>query len=190
MPYSGTPEEKKAKGLAYREKHREEAAARSRQWYADHKDDPEVKEARKQRAAVWRNEHGRDTHLAARKRRYQGYRENPEYMEDARMRVQRQRESKLPVLLAIIREAKSVGCVACREMDEVCLDFHHLDPATKSFTIGKEIQRLKPPEVLIAEIKKCFVVCANCHRRVHVAKMALPDTPLDVYWANRLEFSV
>src|ERR1017187_5396677 len=58
-------------------------------------------------------------------------------------------------------------CSRCGEADPACLQFHHRDPETKSFTIahakhhGVSIERLK------AEIDKCEVVCANCHLRSH-----------------------
>lgn len=46
------------------------------------------------------------------------------------------------------------------------LDFHHLDPNEKEFSISssniyKNIDKLKE------EIDKCILVCANCHREIH-----------------------
>jgi hypothetical protein len=43
------------------------------------------------------------------------------------------------------------------------LDFHHTDPRAKEFKISqmRTIPRLK------AEIAKCIVICANCHRKGH-----------------------
>ena len=44
------------------------------------------------------------------------------------------------------------------------LEFHHLDPSKKDFTISggtKSFEKLKP------EIDKCICVCANCHREIH-----------------------
>jgi len=42
------------------------------------------------------------------------------------------------------------------------LDFHHVDPETKKFTISSSLNRsLKS---LLEEIDKCVILCANCHR--------------------------
>jgi hypothetical protein len=44
------------------------------------------------------------------------------------------------------------------------LQFHHLDPTKKDFTIGGKswsYERLKQ------EVDKCILVCANCHIEIH-----------------------
>lgn len=45
------------------------------------------------------------------------------------------------------------------------LEFHHLDPKEKDFTISssglKDIVKLKK------EVDKCILLCANCHREIH-----------------------
>lgn len=44
------------------------------------------------------------------------------------------------------------------------LEFHHLDPKTKSFTISgssKSFEHLKE------EVDKCILVCSNCHKEIH-----------------------
>ena len=59
-------------------------------------------------------------------------------------------------------------CADCGESDPVTLDFHHRDPKTKAFTIsafrGRELAEVK------AEVQKCDVLCANCHRKRHNAE--------------------
>jgi hypothetical protein len=42
------------------------------------------------------------------------------------------------------------------------MDFDHRDPAVKSFAIGPSLTRNRA--AVVAEIAKCDVVCANCHR--------------------------
>ncbi len=53
-------------------------------------------------------------------------------------------------------------CVDCGEADPVVLEFDHR--GAKSFTIAKEM-RNKNWDVVVAEVAKCDVRCANCHRR-------------------------
>lgn len=61
--------------------------------------------------------------------------------------------------------AKSVPCARCGgSFPVVVMDFHHRDPATKLFTVAAGNRR-KLTDV-IAEIAKCDVLCANCHRIV------------------------
>lgn len=59
------------------------------------------------------------------------------------------------------------GCSRCPEKDPACLDFHHTDPKTKSFTLAGIRQRSPSLKLLMAEIEKCEVICANCHRKEH-----------------------
>jgi len=55
-------------------------------------------------------------------------------------------------------------CTDCGERDPVVLEFDHLDPAHKSFCIGQALS-YRAWQSILAEIEKCEVVCANCHRR-------------------------
>lgn len=53
-------------------------------------------------------------------------------------------------------------CVDCGESDPLVLEFDHL--GDKSFNIADGMRR-RSWETVLAEIAKCEVVCANCHRR-------------------------
>ena len=53
------------------------------------------------------------------------------------------------------------------------LDFHHINPEEKEFTIGKH--RSKSKENLLKEISKCVCLCANCHRKIHAGLINLED---------------
>jgi hypothetical protein len=63
--------------------------------------------------------------------------------------------------LTLYKEA--VGCSRCGYNENArALDFDHIDSTTKLFTIGNNYTRnLK---ILFTEIRKCVIVCANCHR--------------------------
>ena len=45
------------------------------------------------------------------------------------------------------------------------LEFHHLDPKQKDFSISQ--QKLKNLDELKLECDKCILVCSNCHREIH-----------------------
>lgn len=45
------------------------------------------------------------------------------------------------------------------------LEFHHIDPSTKKYTLAKGNCHSIIDDV--EEAKKCILVCANCHREIH-----------------------
>lgn len=56
-------------------------------------------------------------------------------------------------------------CVDCGEADVRVLDLDHEDPAQKSEAVGRLVTLALPWATVLAEIEKCSVRCANCHRR-------------------------
>jgi len=77
------------------------------------------------------------------------------------------------------------GCCAVCGYDScmVNLHFHHVDPATKSFTMsvasGKGLPKLR------AEAKKCVLVCANCHGEIESGVIRSP-APGTTYVAPKI----
>ena len=56
-------------------------------------------------------------------------------------------------------------CVRCGyDKCSGALEFHHIDPSQKDFTISNDRAKL---EESIEESKKCILLCANCHRELH-----------------------
>jgi hypothetical protein len=49
---------------------------------------------------------------------------------------------------------------------EAALDFHHRDDRTKRFNVASGMCRSM--EDLIKETNKCLLLCANCHRELHL----------------------
>lgn len=45
------------------------------------------------------------------------------------------------------------------------LEFHHIDPKEKDFSFNKA--ESKSWTITCEELKKCILVCANCHREIH-----------------------
>lgn len=67
---------------------------------------------------------------------------------------------------AVIAAAKAVPCADCgREFPSRAMDFHHPDGTEKDFGIGRT--RSRSVARLQAEIEKCVVLCAVCHRLRH-----------------------
>ena len=63
-----------------------------------------------------------------------------------------------------LRDLRRVPCADCgKTYPPYVMDFDHRDPSTKSFSLLADKALLKNRNVLIAEVAKCDVVCANCH---------------------------
>jgi hypothetical protein len=58
------------------------------------------------------------------------------------------------------------GCQSCRESDPISLQFHHKN-GEKTFSVGAMISDSYPTKEVLAEVEKCTVLCANCHRKTH-----------------------
>ena len=68
--------------------------------------------------------------------------------------------------LILIREYKaSKGCMDCGEKDPIVLEMDHRNRNDKSFNVGDKVKLGFSLERMSEELKKCDVVCANCHRR-------------------------
>ena len=60
----------------------------------------------------------------------------------------------------------TLKCQVCGENHIACLHFHHLNPKEKDCAIAKLVHS-KSKIRLLKELKKCVVLCANCHAKEH-----------------------
>ena len=58
-------------------------------------------------------------------------------------------------------KCEKCGYSKCME----ALEFHHLDPTQKEFEISGS--NSKNWNKIVNELKKCLLVCSNCHREIH-----------------------
>ncbi len=64
-------------------------------------------------------------------------------------------------------EYKGGKCEYCGFIGhQAAFDFHHLDPKIKRFNWTK--MRLQTWDRVLEELDKCILLCANCHRVVHL----------------------
>lgn len=64
-------------------------------------------------------------------------------------------------------------CVDCGETDPRCLDFDHRDPKTKLKGVATLVVCGIKLERVIAEVAKCDVRCANCHRKKTLGELCI-----------------
>lgn len=81
---------------------------------------------------------------------------------DARKRARRRNHE------FILRYLKEHPCVDCGEDDPVVLEFDHVK-GEKEASVTFLGNQCRPIKTIKAEIAKCEVRCANCHRRKTVA---------------------
>jgi len=61
---------------------------------------------------------------------------------------------------------KGGACEHCKEVVHIAaFDFHHVDASTKEFDPG--LMGTHSKEKYFAELDKCILLCANCHRIEH-----------------------
>jgi len=60
----------------------------------------------------------------------------------------------------------TVKCANCGFFHIAAMDFHHIDPTTKEDSVWRFINNGQFTKAY-KEIKKCIVLCANCHRIHH-----------------------
>lgn len=73
---------------------------------------------------------------------------------------QRGRRSSKEVLEYVYQLKIKSHCLRCPERRPRCLQFHHIDKANK---IGNISEWQGDVDSLVEEIKKCIILCANCH---------------------------
>jgi hypothetical protein len=85
------------------------------------------------------------------------------------------RETRGRIRKQINEHKIQVGCCCCGfRQHAAALEFHHLDPKGKGFNVGSIISIACTVEEAWAEVAKCVVICANCHRMLHAGVITLP----------------
>jgi hypothetical protein len=107
------------------------------------------KRQRDNMCAPCRSAYGREHYLANRQK----------YIDAEARRKRARAEARTRYLIEYFREHP---CADCGEADPIVLEFDHL--RDKCFEVTNQFASRNWQEIL-AEIAKCDVVCANCHRR-------------------------
>lgn len=85
------------------------------------------------------------------------------YYENKEVYIEKSAARKKRIYLTVIVPAKDKPCADCSgAFPLVCMDFDHVR-GEKLFTISSSYVNVSMA-VLLEEIAKCDVVCANCHR--------------------------
>src|SRR5262249_12871715 len=89
------------------------------------------------------------------------WRRDPKNLRKTKKRLAERRKN----ISARIALLKTVPCMDCkRTFDPVCMDFDHRPGSCKKMAIAEMLSRNLGFASIMAEIRKCDVVCACCHR--------------------------
>jgi len=86
--------------------------------------------------------------------------ENPNWRKERNQQIKENGRKRKRELVSLMGDK----CFDChQQFPDYVYDFHHLNPKEKDFTIAKfrSISKIKE------ELKKCVMLCSNCHRIRH-----------------------
>lgn len=89
----------------------------------------------------------------------------------ASMKASKKRRTERKIMLANTLGGKCQSCNYDTFIE--ALDFHHVNPKEKLFTISKNLSS-KTYEVLLNEVLKCVLVCCRCHREIEAELRECP----------------
>lgn len=126
------------------------------------KDTERAKEYNREYARNWRKDNIDESRRRSRESMRKWVAANPEKVREANRRLREKTK-------AWWDEYKSkLKCVTCGESHSACLDFHHRIPEEKTMNISHYSKSSwLSKNKLLAELEKCDVLCANCHRKQH-----------------------
>jgi len=67
----------------------------------------------------------------------------------------------------VIGLKKQNKCSNCGDDRWYILDYHHKNSNLKKYEIGDMCRRGFSEKSILTEIKKCDILCSNCHREIH-----------------------
>jgi hypothetical protein len=104
---------------------------------------------------------------------------NPEYRRQYRKKwYSKNKESekahvkrrKLELKKWFFNYKKTLSCLTCKENHIATLEFHHKEGSEKKGAIINLVNNGCSIKKIEEEIKKCGVLCSNCHKKLHYRK--------------------
>ena len=81
--------------------------------------------------------------------------------------IARRKKRQLDIRDWFRRYKSTLYCMDCGISHPAVLQFHHRNRADKGFTIANVVSRATSIKQITNEIKKCDVLCVNCHAKRH-----------------------
>lgn len=94
------------------------------------------------------------------------------YMSNVSERVKRWRnKTKEKIVLAMGGKCQICGYDKCSD----ALELHHIDPSKKELSFSRVRANPISIQKISEELKKCILLCSNCHREIHAGLVELPE---------------
>lgn len=81
--------------------------------------------------------------------------------------IERRKRRQQEIRNWFMRYKSSLSCMDCGISHPAVLQFHHRNREDKSFNISDVVRKASSVKQITDEIKKCDVVCVNCHAKRH-----------------------
>lgn len=78
--------------------------------------------------------------------------------------------TKARIVAAMGGKCQCCGYDRCNES----MDLHHVDPEEKEMSMGSIRANPKAWSTIVAELRKCILVCRNCHGEIHYGLREIP----------------
>jgi hypothetical protein len=109
------------------------------------------------------------------RRREEEARRKVEEKQAAALQRERDRRDRKPRKLRddtkMLNGCLNPGCRWAGPYHPSMLEFHHLNPSEKAFPIASNAGDGHSPRTLFSEMRKCTIVCSNCHRLITFEKL-------------------
>ncbi len=90
--------------------------------------------------------------------------------------IERKKQRQQEIWNWFRRYKSTLCCMDCGISHPAVLQFHHRNKTEKSFTISSIVSRATSIKQITNEIKKCDVLCVNCHAKRHWREMHETDS--------------
>ena len=86
-------------------------------------------------------------------------------------------------------EYKGGSCISCNyNKYPGALEFHHLDPNKKDFSIGQ--MKCRSLNSIKEELDKCILLCSNCHKEIHAVYLKYENETITEITPETLEWNL
>jgi len=75
----------------------------------------------------------------------------------------------------LVKAFGGICCVCNEKLDDVVYDFHHIDGVKESKISDISRGNIKAWGKIVDEVRKCVMVCSNCHRLIHGSIAEIPE---------------
>jgi hypothetical protein len=80
------------------------------------------------------------------------------------------KNTKLRIVKSMGNKCQCCGYSLCYQ----ALELHHLNPKNKDLSFGRVMANPKKWESIVTELRKCILVCSNCHKEIHAGIKIVP----------------